>query len=371
MIKQSIYSLTMFLVAVCLIYATALAATIKAPLERPAIMSLGAAHSVLLDITRAGNRLVAVGERGIVVLSDDAGHTWRQANIPMSVSLTAVEFPTAKQGWIVGHSGVVLHTQDGGENWALQLDGVVAARLALDAAKANVADVGLKDTVASRQLREAKRLVNDGADKPFLDLHFTNDKEGFIIGAYGLMFRTVDGGETWQPWMDHVDNPRGMNLYDIQAVGDILYIVGEQGLAMKSTDGGDSFARIKTPYEGTYFVAAAGSSGEIVVAGLRGNAYFSADQGITFTQVNVPIPVSFSATTTLEDGTLLFANQAGELLASRDGGRTLRILDTPRLPPVAAMEYLGDGTLFTVGFGGVIPVPLSGWAPTAKIGESK
>ncbi len=58
------------------------------------------------------------GERGIVLLSDDAGVSWRQAKVPVSVSLTAVQFVDAEQGWAVGHLGVVLHTQDGGGNLA-------------------------------------------------------------------------------------------------------------------------------------------------------------------------------------------------------------------------------------------------------------
>jgi photosystem II stability/assembly factor-like uncharacterized protein len=62
----------------------------------------------LTGIARAGKRLVAVGERGIVVLSDDDGATWRQASVPVSVTLAAVQFPTPTQGWVVGHYGVVL-----------------------------------------------------------------------------------------------------------------------------------------------------------------------------------------------------------------------------------------------------------------------
>ncbi|MBW2369941.1 MAG: hypothetical protein JRH15_18880, partial [Deltaproteobacteria bacterium] len=82
MLRRNPCCMIMALVAVCLVHATAFAASVEDPLDRPAVMSRGAAHSVLLDVTTAGERLVAVGERGIVVLSDDAGHTWRQAKVP-------------------------------------------------------------------------------------------------------------------------------------------------------------------------------------------------------------------------------------------------------------------------------------------------
>ncbi|MDF1552933.1 MAG: YCF48-related protein [Deferrisomatales bacterium] len=207
---------------------------------------------------------------------------------------------------------------------------------------------------------EAERLVQDGADKPFLDLAFVNEQRGFVVGAYGIMFRTEDGGRTWEPWMDRVDNPRGMHLNAIHLVGNTVYLAGEQGLFLRSTDGGERFIRLKTPYEGTYFTMAAGVSGEVLLAGLRGNAYWSTDQGDTFQPARVVIPVSLSAVAIGTHGTYYFANQAGFLLASHDGGRTIVPLPTPHLPPVAALLALGPDELLTVGVGGALPVSLGG-----------
>ena len=326
--------------------------------DRPAISSAAPARAVLLDVTAAGRRLVAVGERGVVVLSDDDGQTWRQAKVPTSVSLTCVAFPTPVQGWAIGHAGTVLHTEDGGETWTKQLDGVEAARLALEAAEANMQRARPEDGEAQRQLEAAKYLVDDGPDKPFLDLAFEDERHGFVVGAYNLIFRTDDGGRTWQPWLDRVDNPMGLHFYAIQIVGTTVYLAGEQGLFLRSTDGGEHFERLETPYGGTYFTVAANEQGELLLAGLRGNAYWSLDRGDTFQPSQVPIPVSFSAIARGEGGALYFANQAGLLLVSRDGGRTLMPLDAPHLPPLASLLATGSGHLLTVGWGGVIPVPL-------------
>ncbi|MBI5444053.1 MAG: glycosyl hydrolase, partial [Deltaproteobacteria bacterium] len=105
-------------------------------LDRPATVSGRALRSVQLAVARAGKRLVSVGERGTVLLSDDDGRTWRQAKVPVSLTLTCVCFASERSGWAAGHSGVVLRTSDGGETWVKQLDGRQAAQIELAAAKA-------------------------------------------------------------------------------------------------------------------------------------------------------------------------------------------------------------------------------------------
>ncbi|HWH81260.1 MAG TPA: glycosyl hydrolase, partial [Burkholderiaceae bacterium] len=61
-------------------------------LRRPSLVSAKSAGSAMLAIARAGKRLVAVGERGVVLLSDDDGSTWRQGRAAASATLTALHF---------------------------------------------------------------------------------------------------------------------------------------------------------------------------------------------------------------------------------------------------------------------------------------
>ena len=154
------------------------------PMQSEARMSRLAVRSVLVSAVVAGQRLVAVGERGHVLLSDDHGSVWRQVPVPVSVTLTAVTFVDDKQGWAVGHSGVILHSSDGGETWAKQLDG----RQALEALQAAAAS-------GSRELQQrVERQVQDGPDKPFLNVHFSDARNGLAVGAYGWAFATAEIG---------------------------------------------------------------------------------------------------------------------------------------------------------------------------------
>jgi photosystem II stability/assembly factor-like uncharacterized protein len=330
-----------------------LAEPVAPPLQRAALAAASAASSVMLDVVRVGERLVAVGERGLVLLSDDDGANWRQARVPVAVTLTAVAFPSPLLGWAVGHSGVVLHTRDRGETWVKQLDGVEAAELALAEAQAALS-VAPEDEAAQAMHRAAKWLVKDGADKPFLDLHFADERSGFIVGAYGLFFATEDGGATWSARITGSDNPMGMNLYAIGSDGASLYLAGEQGFFARSDDGGKHFTRIETPYDGTWFVLAFPGPGSLFLGGLRGNAYLYESQQDNFTKVESSWAASFNSALSLDDGRLLLVNQAGQVLESRDGGRTLQLRQRPPGAPLVALAPgASRDSLIGAGFGGL------------------
>ncbi|WP_338759558.1 YCF48-related protein [Massilia sp. METH4] len=326
-------------------------ATVADPLDRPAVMVRVPGNAYLTGLAQAGKRLVGVGERGIIVLSDDGGTTWRQAKSPTSVTLAAVQFPTPTQGWAVGHYGVILHSADGGESWTRQLDGMQAAQLALADAQSRSApgDDG-------RYLAEAKRLVADGADKPFLGVHFADARNGFAVGAYNLAFRTRDGGKTWQPWLSRLDNARGNHLYAVQAARNAVYIAGEQGVLLRSLDDGERFERLDTGYKGSFFALAVRGA-EVVLAGLRGNAFRSADRGDTWEKLVVPVPVSITALGRRLDGTLLLANQAGQLLATTGSTAAMVPLPTGGLPPLNDIVVQPDGSIVAASMFGAIRLP--------------
>jgi hypothetical protein len=99
-----------------------------------------------------------------------------------------VRFATPKKGWAVGHFGIVLHTEDGGETWIKQLDGKQAAHLVLDQAQARVQRGEGNAETLTHELNAARQLVEDGPDKPFFDVYFENETTGFVVGAYNLIF---------------------------------------------------------------------------------------------------------------------------------------------------------------------------------------
>jgi photosystem II stability/assembly factor-like uncharacterized protein len=320
-------------------------------LDTKAVMSPLATRSLLQAVTRAGDRLVAVGPRGHVVVSGDGGATWKQSPVPVSSDLTAVHFVDGRQGWAVGHDGVVLHTADGGDTWQLQLDGRRANALLVEAME-RMAAAAPASADAQRLLAEARRYAEQGPDKPFLDVWFADAGNGYVVGAYNLIFRTADGGRSWDAWFDRTDNPKFFNLYAIRPAGDGLFVVGEGGLVMKLDRAGQRFNALAVSYTGSFFgVTAAQNS--VLAFGLRGNVFRSEDNGATWVKADAGLPATIVAATRAASGATLLADAGGRVTATEDGGRTFHPIALKQPMPLTGLTEAGAGRLAVTGPRGV------------------
>jgi photosystem II stability/assembly factor-like uncharacterized protein len=320
-------------------------------LDTPAARTPLASQALLNGLAHAGKRLVAVGQRGHVVFSDDVGQTWQQASVPVSSDLVAVSFPTPTTGWAVGHDGVVLRSTDAGATWTRQLDGKAAGAAMVDYyARGAVKDADPKRAEAAAE--EAKRFAAQGAENPFLDVWFENDKSGFVVGAFGLILRTADGGSTWEPWLHAVDNPKAQHLYAVRAVGADVYITGEQGLVLKLDRAAGRFRAVEVPYQGTLF-GVTGNSRAVVVHGLRGTVLRSGDGGRSWQTVPTNLQVGLTASTVDADNRILIVSQSGHVLISTDDGASFKAASIERPVPAAAVLALGRNAVVVAGPRGV------------------
>ena len=231
-----------------------------------------ATHSLLLDLVKAGNRLLAAGERGHIILSDDGGKTWRQAQtVPTRSTLTTL-FVIDDRIWAAGHDSVILTSSDGGENW-------------------------------TRQYFDPAR------QQPIMDLYFQDKSHGIAIGAYGLMLLTSDGGQSWEDGAVNDEDDAHLNAI-IETSGGSLLIAGEAGFSYRSTDGGVTWVSMDMPYGGSMFGAVSTAESCVLFYGLRGHVMRSCDDGDNWEELS-----------TGSEATLLgAAGQDGQILLAGNGG---------------------------------------------------
>ena len=307
-----------FLVSLSLL-ATGASAPAKAPPERSVRASL-APRSLLLDVAARDGRLVAVGERGHVLVSKDAGSSWVQSEVPTRALLTGVWMHDARLGWAVGHDEVVLRTRDGGVTW------------------------------------ERVHFAPEN-EKPLLDVWFADGRRGLAIGAYGRLLGTEDGGDTWQLRAVHGEDD--FHLNQIAAAEGALYLAAEAGHLYRSDDGGRGWVPLPSPYQGSFFGLLPLPGGELLAFGLRGHLYRSGDRGGSWEKIETGSDATLTSGLELGAGRFVVGGMAGTLLWSEDGGRTVRKQELPDRKAIVALARGDERTLLLFGEGGVRRVEIS------------
>lgn len=210
----------------------------RVPGLTPALPAPKAAQERLLDITWTGKRLVAVGQQGVILWSDD-GEQWQQADAPVSVMLTRVKFTDAENGWIMGYDEALLRSRDGGKSWDLA------------------------------------HFNSEG--RALYDLLFLDEQRGVAVGGYGTQLMTYDGGKSWQSY-ESVLYDLGMHVNAIFRLGDgTVFAAGERGFMARSADHGESWEVLDAPYGGSLFGALPYGEKGALVYGMRGNVYSTDD----------------------------------------------------------------------------------------------
>lgn len=322
-----------------------------------------AAQSLLIAIAAAGERLVAVGDRGIIVLSDDQGTSWVQASdVPTQALLTGVCFVDPRHGVAVGHDEAILATADSGRTWKL-----------------------------THYAPEAQR--------PLLDVWCGADGRVIAVGAYSAYLTSADGGRSWTPGrLSAAPRPQpasapastaggaaaaaaaseraatdegaggGFHLNRVVAAGGArLYIAGEAGHLYRSDDGGGTWQELASPYEGSFFDVLPVAGDVVLAFGLRGNLYRSEDAGSSWQKIQTGTVAMLDGGTRLADQDLVIVGLSGVVLVSRDGGRTFTLAQQSDRSGLSAAVRVGPSRLVAVGEGGARIIDV-GSAPGAAGG---
>ena len=199
-----------------------------------------AARALLTAVAAVGGQLVAVGDRGVIVISHDRGASWEQAElVPTQALLTGVCFFDPMHGIAVGHDLVALITADGGRTW--------------------------------RRTHFAPQ-----AQRPLLDVWCGEGGHAIAVGAYSTYLVSADAGATWQEeefrpapaplprgavagrGADEAGGGYHLNRI-VAADGARLYIAGEAGHLYRSDDRGASWRGPSDQLCGTASRSARGS----------------------------------------------------------------------------------------------------------------
>jgi photosystem II stability/assembly factor-like uncharacterized protein len=255
----------------------------------------------------------AVTDGGAVLKSGDAGRSWEVAYRVTALQVTpygglnGLHCVDEDRVWVVGTTGQVTQTADGGHTWS---------------------DYSIATTAEMR------------------DVWFIDAGNGFVVGDGGEFYRTGDGGASWTP----VTHTAGaVDLAAIVFSGSTGWVGGEGGTVLRSDDGGASWTQVALSWSEDVVVA------DPMTAGL---AVFGTKQGATIAMISTVASRFLHRGDTVSDlqfddeenGYVLYYKDNASHLAAREGGVwTEHALGLPQIMYTLAVN---DGNMATAGWNG-------------------
>ena len=170
---------------------------------------------------------------GTIIKTTDGGQTWNAQPADTLATLLNVDFVDANRGWTVGTDGVILHTADGGAHW-------------------------MRQTVASTDEFRGVAFANtnQGWATSFHAVHF--DSDGDPDDWRGSIWHTADGGAHWTRQtlpanasllnrLDFIDAQRGWAV-GVKFTGNDQYGQPQHaGVVYRTADGGQTWQELYSP----------------------------------------------------------------------------------------------------------------------------
>lgn len=283
--------------------------------DRPGVVvDIKPSRIYLTDITRAGGRLVTVGERGFSLVSDDEGKSWKAVGTPVNRTLTGIAFNDDKLGVAVGHGATLVRTEDGGDSWtAVPMD--------------------------------------EAYGESLLGVTALGDGKFAAYGAFGMYFDTLDGGKSWTK-RTIISEDFEAHISEVVRVDGVLWLVGEAGTLARCDELCAAYVPVPSPYTGSFFGMVVAKDGALVLFGMRGSIYRSADAGVTWQKVAVETTASFNGGRVLSDGRIMLVGNAGLVATSSDNGQTFTLEWSKAGKGFSALEEIPGGVV-VVGEAGV------------------
>jgi photosystem II stability/assembly factor-like uncharacterized protein len=208
--------------------------------------------------------IVVVGYAGTILLSRNGGTRWETVPSGTDRALYAIDFGDAGHGWIVGQDGVLLHSVDRGSTWTRRPSGVDVHLFAVDvvdrlegwavgdrATYVHTSDGGERWSAGriggAVGVSALETLVEQ---EPVLyDVQFADPRSGWIVGEFGGIYHTADGGQTWTAQQRTLIGGEGIfatldlpTFFGLSFTGGMHGIVaGLQSKVARTRDGGTSW----------------------------------------------------------------------------------------------------------------------------------
>ncbi|MDD1979416.1 WD40/YVTN/BNR-like repeat-containing protein [Pseudomonas tussilaginis] len=260
-------------------------------------------------LLKQDSAVLAVGERGSILRSDDQGVSWQTAVVEpqRNVALTALVDLRQHRVLAVGHDGWILRSTDAGRHW--------------------------------QEVRH-----DDNLGEPLLGAWSAGGERVLAYGSFGKFYQSEDAGLTWQTLPLDVDSAH-LNSMDGGSDGRRM-LVGEQGLVLRSHDDGQHWQSLPAFYNGSLFGVVRLSANLWVSYGMRGHVFVSHDFGDSWSQLKIGNTLPLYGHVRLpETGGVLIVGAGGSLVRLDERGQLVGVGRLAGLGTLTSAVMLGSRLL--------------------------
>jgi photosystem II stability/assembly factor-like uncharacterized protein len=318
---------------------------------------------------------VIIGGGCSVRRSDDGGGTFHRlpftpSELSCGARIQAISFASGNVGFLLLEDGTLLATSDGGSSFAKRtaLPGTSAA----GGGGASATDIfftsDLNGFAVTHQPGNGKlyRTVDGGntwnpvASGPFEALWFADANTGYAVGDGNLLYTTVNGGATWTP--QPLAGATPSTLRSISCVATTCLIGTQEGTRLiRTVDGGATGVDV-SPSSRKVFAAAFASPTRAVAAGENGTTVVSNDSGATFSPVGGGIQGPFTRLSATSPSVAFATGAHGTLAKTSDSGQSWSDVGVPTSAAVVDASFPTPTTGFALDDAGSLRKTLNGGA---------
>lgn len=311
----------------------------------------------------------AVGDRGLIVYTTNAGTSWKTGVVDSTINLSSVAFVDHSTGWCGGTKGELFRTNNGGATWTRLSRGYPHDFRAVEfltplkgwAASGSTGNAALHYSSDGGYSWTLQLSITSGY---FIDVEMVDTLLGWAVGSMTgpKLFKTTDGGSTWQPQLIAL----GSSVHRVVFIdpqhgwicGDYIGSPGpEYQVVHRTTDGGHTWITVQLdsmPFSPTVMDLCALESQTVWCVNQYG-VFKSLNGGQSWQHVFYDSTVSYKTSMTFVDSLRgWIVGSGGLVLRSTDGGLSWSRQTSGTMTQLQRVRFASPSRGWAVGLGATL-----------------
>jgi photosystem II stability/assembly factor-like uncharacterized protein len=271
-----------------------------------------------------------VGESGTILNTTNGGIDWVSVPSGTFQNLAKVSFVDSVTGWICGNEGIIIKTSTGGTSWIKQDSGACKYLCGIQFINSSTGwavggDYATYQTKIIKTTNGGNNWIAqiDSSGALLYDCFFIDSVTGWAVGDYSLILKTTNGGSSWIKQYEGSWEPGFLGVFFTDYYNG--WVTGWNGVMMRTSNGGNSWSNYPTGTWATigsiYFIDS--MNGWITA---RNDPYFkmirTTDGGSNWYLQNIPITGQLAQIVFTDINTGWVSGDGGSILHTTNAGVT-------------------------------------------------